>query len=102
MGLMDELDEKAKELAAKAKAAMDDPNAFIAKVRERAEEAVAEAREDVEEFAAEAKEELRGARQRLADFLDREVADCPAEAPAPAPEAADAPPAEPATPPSSN
>ena len=106
MGLIDELDEKAKELAAKAKAALDDPNAFLAKVRERAEEAVAEAREDVEEFAAEAREELREARTRLADFLVRDAR--PAAESAPKPDLAEEPAPEPAPtdapppPPSSN
>lgn len=72
MSVFDELEEKAKELAAKAKAALENPDEFIAKTRERAEEAISEAREDVEEFATDAKKEFGEIRDKLVDLFDRE------------------------------
>lgn len=70
MSVFDELDEKARELAAKAKAAIENPDEFFAKARERVEEAVSEAKDDIEEFANDAKEEIQGIRERMADMLE--------------------------------
>ena len=98
MSVFDELDEKARELAAKAKAALENPDDFFAKARERVEEAVTEAKEDIEEFANDTKEELKGIRQRVADLLDCEPAGNAAKAVAPAESAeAEEPPPPPAT-----
>lgn len=72
MSVFDELEEKARELAAKAKAALENPDEFISKTRERMEEAVNEAKEDVEEFASDAREEFKGIRERMADLFDCE------------------------------
>ncbi|MES2306762.1 MAG: hypothetical protein V4558_14765 [Gemmatimonadota bacterium] len=70
MSVFDELDEKAREFAAKARAALDNPDEFMARTRERVEEAVGEAKEDLEEFAKDAEEEFKGIRERMADFLE--------------------------------
>jgi hypothetical protein len=74
MGVFDELDEKAKELAAKAKAALENKDEFLAKARERMDSAIADAKEELEEFKGEAKEELQEFRAKVADFLDRDGA----------------------------
>jgi len=74
MSVFDDLDEKARELAAKAKAALENPDDFFAKARERVEEAVTEAKEDIEEFAHDARGEFKGIRQRVAELLDCEPA----------------------------
>ncbi|MEO5799760.1 MAG: hypothetical protein ABIZ70_07580 [Gemmatimonadales bacterium] len=72
MSMFDELEEKARELAAKAKAALENPDEFIAKTRERAEEAMTEAKEDLEEFATDARKEFGEIREKMADLFDCE------------------------------
>ena len=94
MGVFDELDEKAKELAAKAKAALENKDEFLAKARERMDSAIADAKEELEEFKGEAKEELQEFRAKVAAFLDRD-GDPAAQAAPNAPAATDAPPGEP-------
>ncbi|MEP6591296.1 MAG: hypothetical protein ABJC19_08930 [Gemmatimonadota bacterium] len=70
MGMFDDLDEKAKELAAKARAALENPEEFLAKTRERVEAAVTEAGEEIREFAADPKAELQKLRDQVVDLLD--------------------------------
>lgn len=83
MGMFDDLDEKANELAAKAKAALGNKDEFLAKAKERMDHAIAEAKEELQEFREEATEELgelrekakegfQGARERVAEMLDKD------------------------------
>lgn len=110
MSVFDRLDQKAEELAAKAKEAIRDPDGAVAKARARVEAALHDAKGELEEFAGEAREELdelrdrarhefREAREKVADFIDpdrvsAEVVEPPVAEAAPAP-----PPADPTEPP---
>lgn len=97
MELFDNLDEKAREFAAKARAALENPDELLAKARERVEEAVEEASAEIREFAADPKAEFMKLRDQLSDLLDCEPAAAAAEpepaAPPPEPPPVDQPPA---------
>ncbi|MES2124679.1 MAG: hypothetical protein V4503_08310 [Gemmatimonadota bacterium] len=81
MELFDNLDEKAREFAAKARAALENPDELLAKARERVEEAVQQASAEIREFAADPKAEFLKLRDQLSDLLD-----CESEAAASTPE----------------
>ncbi len=89
MGMFDDLDEKANELAAKAKAALENKDELLAKAKERMDQAIADAKEELQDFREEATEELselrakakegfQGARERVADLMDK---DCTPDGP---------------------
>jgi gas vesicle protein len=102
MSVFDELEQKARELAAEAKAALENPDEFLDKTRERVKEAVCDAKEDLAEFATDAQKEFDQIREKMADLFDCEpkAADAsPTGEPAAAAAAAEEPPtasAEPA------
>lgn len=95
MKMFDELEEKARELAAKARAAMDNPDEFLSKARERVEEAAQEARDEVRDFAADPKGEFKKFREQVTDLFDCDATEPtePAVAEAEATAAAEPPPA---------
>ena len=72
MNVFDELEQKARELAAEAKAALENPDEFLDKTRERVKEAVCDAKEDLAEFATDAQKEFDQIREKVADLFDCE------------------------------
>lgn len=72
VSVFDELEQKARELAAEAKAALENPEEFLDKTRERVKEAVCDAKEDLAEFATDAQKEFDQIREKVADLFDCE------------------------------